>query len=131
MMPNKTILIAEDDTIVSLDLKLFLKNNNYTIDASVSTGEDLIKRYKIQKPDLIIADLQLKGKISGLEAITEIRKLDNTPIIIISGSSKTKLKKLAGSISNCKVLEKPFEQSELLYLANKFFNPLLQLLDET
>ena len=87
-MPNRTILIAEDDTIVSLDLKLFLKNNNYTIDASVSTGENLIKRYKIQKPDLIIADLQLKGKISGLEAITEIRKLDNTPIIIISGSSK-------------------------------------------
>ena len=120
-MPQRTILIAEDEIIVSLDLKMFLQRNSYTICANVSTGEDLIDQYKFKKPDLIIADLILKGEISGMDAIKEIRKLDSTPIIFISGTSKTKLKKFIATISNCAYLEKPFEQSEVLYLANKFF----------
>ena len=120
-MSTKTILIAEDEKIVSLDLKMLLQHNNYIVSSSVSTGEDLIAQYKLMKPNLIIADLGLKGKISGIDAIMEIRKLENTPIIIISGSLKSKLKKLTGTMTNMEILPKPFEQSELLYLANKFF----------
>ncbi len=120
-MSEKKILIAEDEAIVSLDLKMLLKNKGFIISSNVSSGEDLINQYRLKKPDLIIADLLLKGKVSGLDAITEIRKLDNTPIIIISGSLKSKLRKITGTISNCEILTKPFEQSDLLYLANKFF----------
>ena len=120
-MLQKTIIIAEDEVIVSLDLKVLLKHNNFIVSSTVYTGEDLINQYKLKKPDLIIADLKLKGKVSGMEAITEIRKMDNTPIIIISGSLKSKVKKFADIIPNCEVLEKPFKQSELIYLVNKFF----------
>ena len=119
-MSKKSILIAEDEAIVSLDLKMLLKNKGFIISSNVSTGEDLINQYRLKKPDLIIADLLLKGKVSGLDAITEIRKLDNTPIIIISGSLKSKLTKLANTVPGCEVLSKPFEQSDLLYLVNKF-----------
>lgn len=118
-MLRKKILIAEDEAIVSLDLKMLLKHNNFVVSSTVSSGEDLIAQYNLKKPDLIIADLKLKGKISGLDAINEIRKINTTPVIIISGSLKSKLKKITGTISNCEVLAKPFEQSDLLYLANK------------
>jgi DNA-binding NtrC family response regulator len=121
-MSEKSILIAEDEAIVSLDLKMFLKNKGFNISSNVSTGEDLIKQYMLKKPDLIIADLKLQGKVSGLDAIAEIRKLDSTPIIVISGSLKSKLTKIANTILNCEVLPKPFEQCDLLYLVNKFFN---------
>ena len=120
-MSNKTILIAEDETIVSLDLKMFLQHNNYRVIDTVSTGEDLISSYKSKRPDLIITDLILKGKISGIDAINEIRKIDSTPIIIISGYLKPKLKNLANVITQCQVLEKPFEQADVLYYADKFF----------
>ena len=120
-MSKKKILIAEDEAIVSLDLKMLLKNKGFIISSNVSTGEDLISQYRLKKPDLIITDLLLKGKVSGLDAINEIRKLDNTPIIVISGSLKSKLTKIANTIPSCEVLPKPFEQSDLLYLVNKFF----------
>ena len=120
-MSKKNILIAEDEAIVSLDLKMLLKNKGFIISSNVSTSEDLINQYRLKKPDLIIADLLLKGKVSGLDAINEIRKIDSTPIIIISGSLKSRLKKIAVSISNCEALPKPFEQSDLLYLVDKFF----------
>ncbi len=118
-MSKKTILIAEDETIVSLDLKMLLRNHNFIVASTVSTGEELIAEYKLINPDLIIADLNLTGKVSGIEALKEIRKINNTPFIIISGSYKSKLKKIADSITNSEILEKPFEQSDLLYLANK------------
>jgi CheY-like chemotaxis protein len=118
-MSKKTILIAEDEAIVSLDLKMLLRNHDFIVASTVSTGEDLIAEYKLKNPDLIIADLKLNGKVSGIDAIKEIRKMGNTPIIIISGSFKSKLKKIAYSIPNSEILEKPFEQSDLLYLANK------------
>jgi PleD family two-component response regulator len=41
----KKILIAEDEAIVSLDLKMLLKNNNYLI-SSVSTGEALLFQFQ-------------------------------------------------------------------------------------
>ncbi|MGB8320712.1 MAG: response regulator [Ignavibacteriaceae bacterium] len=119
-MAERKILIAEDEIIVSLDLKMLLQRNNYSVITIVSTGEDLISQFNLRKPDLIITDLKLGGKVSGLEAITEIRKIDITPIIIITGLPKSKLKKLLGTISNSVVLEKPFEQSDILYFANKF-----------
>lgn len=118
-MSNKTILIAEDEAIVSLDLKMLLKNNNFIV-SSVSSGENLISQFLLKRPDLIIVDLKLNGKLSGLDAINEIRKSDNTPIIIVSGSVISILKEIAASIPNCEVLSKPFDQSDLLYLANKF-----------
>jgi DNA-binding response OmpR family regulator len=116
---KKSILIAENEAVVSLDLKMLLRHHDYVVTSTVSTGEDLITEYKLKNPDLIIADLKLNGKVSGLKAIKEIRKMDNTPIIIISGFFKTRLKGIADSITNSEILEKPFEQSDLLYLANK------------
>ena len=100
---------------------MLLQNHDFIVASTVSTGKDLITEYKLISPDLIIADLKLKGKVSGVEALREIRKINNTPVLIISGSYKSKLKKIADSIPNSEILPKPFEQDDLLYLANKFF----------
>ena len=119
---SKIILLAEDETIISFDLKLFLERNNFVVCSVVSTGEELIGEFRLRKPDLIIADYNLKGNIACKDAIIEIRKIDITPIIIISGSSISKMKIFVATITFCKFLEKPFDQTELLYLANNFFS---------
>ncbi len=111
---SKNILVAEDERIISLDLKMFLQKNNFIVCSVVSTCEDLIDQYRSKNPDLIIIDFNLKGKISCKDAIIEIRKMDSTPIIIISGSSISKMIKFTATISHCKHLEKPFDQIELL-----------------
>ncbi len=111
---SKNILVAEDERIISLDLKMFLQKNNFIVCSIVFTGEDLIDQYRSKNPDLIITDFNLRGKISCKDAIIEIRKIDSTPIIIISGSSISKMIKFASTISHCKYLEKPFDQIELL-----------------
>ncbi len=119
-MEKRSILIAEDEIIISLDLKAMLQKNNFKVASIVSTGEALMKDYKLKEPDLVIVDFNLRGEISGIEAIREIRNINNTPIIIISGSTAAKLKKFCTTIPNCKFLIKPYEDSELLKLINSF-----------
>jgi DNA-binding NarL/FixJ family response regulator len=98
----RTILIAESELIISLDIKIFLEKNNYLITGIVSTTDDLIKEYKLHPPDLVITHLHLKGSIMGEEAIKQICSLDTTPVIIISSSTIRKLKKITASVVNKK-----------------------------
>lgn len=120
------VLIAEDDAVISLDLKTLFENNNYIVSARVTYGDDLIDKYKLAKPDLIVADIKLKGQVSVMDAIKEIKKITDIPIIIISGTSRSELNNFVSTISNCEYLEKPFDQYRLIFLANKFFNSFNQ-----
>jgi DNA-binding response OmpR family regulator len=126
-MHKKTILIAEDEIIVSLDLKMLLKHHGYFVRKTVTTGEELIFEYEHKKPDLVILDLKLKGKLTGVQVIDEIRKIDCTPIIVVSSTWKSTLKKIAVVFTNIEVISKPFEQEDLLEAINKFFKPKLFL----
>jgi len=117
-MQSKTVLIAEDQGIISLDLKLFLKANNIN-SIIVQNSQDLLEQHELIKPYLIIADLNIGGKIDGKEALTEVNKTYNTPIIIISGSSKSRVEKFTSTLKGCTYLLKPFDKSELLKLIQK------------
>jgi len=101
---DNKILLVEDEVIISLDLKLLLKHNNYIISSDVSTGEALLSQFQKNKPDLIILDFNLGGKIQGKDAVVEIRKHNNTPIILLSGSSRAKMQKFAADFYNIKTL---------------------------
>ncbi len=116
-MFKRTVLIAENDGIISLDIKSLLKRNNYK-PVMVRSAKDLLEHYKSNKPDLIIADLFL-GKESNEAVLKEINKVDNTPIIIISGSSKVLLEKIKKDLFPCDYLAKPFESEELLKLVKE------------
>jgi DNA-binding response OmpR family regulator len=121
-MLKRSILLAVNQAILALDLKNFLIKNNFIISAVVNTGEDLLNHYKLSKPDIIIVTYQLKGKVSGKEAIKQINNIDTTPIIILSGSSSEIVHEFAQKISHCTVLPKPLRHEELLESVNKFFN---------
>lgn len=116
-MAKRTVLIAENDGIILLDLKTMLKSNNYK-PVIVKSTEELLDHYKSQKPDVIIADLFL-NKSSSEDVLLEIDKIDSTPIILISGSPKSQLENISKKMSHCTFLSKPFDKSELLDLIRK------------
>jgi len=117
-MPKRTVLIVENDGIISLDIKTLLKSNNYE-PIIVRSAKDLLNRYRKEKPDLIIADLNL-GKESTEDALKEINNIDSTPIIIVSGSPRSRLVELTGNLSHSVYLPKPFDKMELLDLIKKY-----------
>jgi two-component system, response regulator PdtaR len=108
-MSEKSILIAEDDVIVAMDLEQILKSWKYNV-KSISSGEEAVKEAFENKPDLILMDINLKG-MDGIEAARKIRKL-SIPIIFISGSNYQNLVKNVETSMHA-YLCKPFDGERL------------------
>jgi two-component system, response regulator PdtaR len=116
-LKTTSILIAEDESIIVLDLKSLLKKSGYTNVSVVSDGEDLVKRAMIESPSLIISDVFLKGKLNGLKAADKIWEKNSVPFIFISGME---IDKNNINLSNCEIVKKPFKGDEILKAVQRF-----------
>lgn len=85
-MENKTILIVEDETIIAMDIKAKLEDLNYVVAEIVSTGEDAVKKAAEIRPDLVLTDIMLKGKVDGIKAASKILALD-IPVVYLTAYS--------------------------------------------
>lgn len=119
MEKSYSILIAEDEKLVALDLKMVLINYGFKVHTVAETADELIELYKVIKPDLIISDINLKGEASGIDAIKEINRINGTPVIFLSGYGDELTKKEVNDVKPCEFLLKPFSQRELITTVNR------------
>lgn len=114
MILTKKILIAEDELLIAKVIKLFLEKNNFEVKV-VNEEKDAIKASFEFKPDLIILDIHLKNKTSGINAGIQIRKNGiDSPIIFTTGNSYEETKKEIKNLENCSLLIKPIDNEQLL-----------------
>lgn len=81
----KKILLAEDDEFLSSLLKNRLEREHFTVTA-VKNGNDILPAIKESRPDLLLLDIILPGKL-GFEVLEEIKsdaKLAKVPFMVIS-----------------------------------------------
>ena len=108
----KKILIIEDDKNIQRLLTLELRHKNYSVDSAYD-GEQGIEMFSKNTYNLVLLDLMLPKK-SGKEVCQELRKLADTPIIIITAKDsvldKVELLDLGANDYICK----PFAMEELL-----------------
>ena len=88
-MKNKKILLAEDDPFIIDIYTTKLKQAGFEV-VVVDDGEEVLKRIKAEKPDLLLLDIVLPG-MNGWEILEAIHKSDdksgelkNLPVIILS-----------------------------------------------
>ncbi|RJQ37127.1 response regulator [Candidatus Parcubacteria bacterium] len=82
---QKTILMAEDDPFMVTLLSDAFQKEGLRVVLAIS-GEDVIQKFKDEKPDLLLLDIVMPQK-SGLEALREIRALEGgaaVPAIMLS-----------------------------------------------
>lgn len=112
-MDKLRILIVEDESIIARDIQTSLLTLGYSVIAMVSNGDDAIKIAEEEKPDLILMDIILKGKMDGIETAIEIRKRFNIPIIYCTAYADDKMLERAKITESFGYLIKPFEDREL------------------
>lgn len=84
-----TILIAENNKDFVYVIHWFFKNKGYTVFSS-GDGEEILKLYNENTPDIILLDIGLDGNIDGKEVARRIRFKDRkTPIIFMSGENNS------------------------------------------
>ncbi|MBM4241764.1 MAG: PAS domain S-box protein, partial [Euryarchaeota archaeon] len=114
-MPNEKILVVEDDSIEAMDIQRTLESMGYEVPAVASSGEEAIKKTDEIKPDLVLMDIILKGKVNGIEAAAKIKKDSNIPIIYLTAHSEEPSVKRALVTEPYAYLLKPFDRTELKF----------------
>ncbi|MBP7738713.1 MAG: response regulator [Spirochaetes bacterium] len=86
-MDNYSILIVEDEAITALDVKNFLLGFGFNVVGIVSTGEEAIEQAERIRPDIILMDIILAGKIDGIAASMTIKERYDIPVIYMTGNA--------------------------------------------
>jgi PAS domain S-box-containing protein len=86
-MTEKKVLIVEDDAIIANFIQIKLEEMGYLIPAKASNGKQAIAMAQLHQPDLILMDVNLEGPIDGIQAVEEITKILDIPVIYLTASS--------------------------------------------
>lgn len=84
MITSAAILIVEDELLVAADLRYHLADMGYTIADILTSGEEVVQWVETSKPDLILMDIHLAGKVDGITAIELIRARYDIPVIYLT-----------------------------------------------
>lgn len=112
MAVKQKILIVDDDENIAELISLYLTKECFDTKI-VYDGESALKEINSFKPNLIILDLMLPG-IDGYQVCREVRKDNNTPIIMLSAKGETFDKVLGLELGADDYMIKPFEAKELV-----------------
>jgi CheY-like chemotaxis protein len=106
---QKTVMIVEDDLILNLLYESYLEKLGYGAEGELVYGKTAIEIAKRIKPDLILMDISLEGDMDGIEAMLEIRKFSDVPVIYITGNSDPYHVERAKETNYLDYLVKPIE----------------------
>jgi PAS domain S-box-containing protein/putative nucleotidyltransferase with HDIG domain len=112
-MVKKRILVVEDEAIVAEDIRVSLEGMGYEVVGIASTGEDAIKKTNELRPDLVLMDIVLGGKVNGINAAGDIRSSLNIPVIYLTAYSDEKTLERAKLTEPFGYIIKPFNEREL------------------
>jgi CheY-like chemotaxis protein len=110
---RKTIIIVEDDFILAKVTQLQLARLGYDVIAIYSSGEQTLQGLESLNPDLILMDIQLSGKLDGIQTVEAIRQNRQIPVIYMTGNSDESTKQRALSTDCNAYLVKPVEKLQL------------------
>ena len=112
-MTKKKVLIVEDEMIISLMLEQMISRIGHEVVDKVTTGEMAVERAVAMQPDIILMDIRLQGKMDGIEAMLEIQKTTNIPVIYITGNTDQMYKRRIKETQYLDFLVKPITQHQL------------------
>lgn len=116
----RKILIAEDEPIIALSLKMDLEANGFHVFDIASTGVEAIKSISQNYPDIIILDIRLAGKLTGLDVAEYCKRKNNiNSIIFITGYITDEIRSKAEKMNPIGFFEKPINSQRLISTLKK------------
>lgn len=107
------ILIAEDETIIRLDLRELLESAGHEVVAEARDGEEAIALSREHGPELALLDVKMP-KLDGIEAARRILEERPIPIVMVTAYGERELVSRAVEAGAFGYLVKPFRETDLL-----------------
>ena len=112
-MEKTRILIVEDDMIIAANISLQLSNLGYEVTGIETKAEEAVHHALETKPDIILLDIQLKGKTNGIDVAHAIRKYLDIPLIYLTANADDATFQKAKETHPYAFISKPFTNLNL------------------
>ena len=113
MNSHPQILIVEDEPIVAADLKVRLELLGCQVVGAVPSGEKAVALAEQRRPDLVLMDIRLEGRMDGIEAAQEIRRQWRLPVVYLTAYADDATLERAKVTEPYGYILKPFKDREL------------------
>jgi response regulator NasT len=110
-MPTR-IILAEDDSVIRMDLREELQRQGYLVVGDVGDGQSAINLARELRPDLVIMDIRMP-ELDGIEAARALTSERLAPVVLLTAFSDDELIERAREAGVVNYITKPFRQSDL------------------
>src|SRR5581483_3398480 len=107
------ILIAEDETIIRMDLRELLEREGFEICAEARDGIEAVELARSEQPDLAVLDVKMP-RLDGIDAARKILDERPIPIVMLTAYGQHELVSRAIEAGVFGYLVKPFRETDLL-----------------
>jgi AmiR/NasT family two-component response regulator len=112
-MSKTRIIIADDESIIRMDLKEMLGGLGYLVVGEAGDGQSAVNLAREMRPDLIIMDIKMPG-LDGIGAAKVLTEERIAPVLFLTAFSQKELVDGAKEAGVVAYLVKPFRESELV-----------------
>ena len=114
-MTKKRILIVEDQGITALDEAQIMSDLGYEVTGIAITSEAAVEQAGRDRPDVVLMDIMLAGKMDGREATVKIRNLYQIPVVYVTAYGNKKTSKVGNFTvpEGIGYIVKPYTKEEL------------------
>src|SRR3954465_9584833 len=107
------ILVAEDETIIRLDLRSLLEGAGFEVCAEAKDGLEAVELARSEEPDLAVLDVKMP-RLDGIDAAKRILDERPIPIVMLTAYGQEELVSRAVEAGVFGYLVKPFREQDLL-----------------
>jgi AmiR/NasT family two-component response regulator len=111
-MERTRIIIADDESLIRMDLREMLTNLGYLVVGEVADGRSAVNQARELRPDIIIMDIKMPD-MDGIEAAKTLTEERIAPVVLLSAYSQRDLVQRAREAGVVAYLVKPYREEEL------------------
>ena len=111
--PARRVLVAEDESLIRMDLIEMLREEGYDVVGEAADGAAAVEQAEELKPDLVVMDVKMPV-LDGISAAKKIVEKRIAPVLILTAFSQRDLVERARAAGAMAYLVKPFNKSDLV-----------------
>ena len=111
-MERTRVIIADDESLIRMDLREMLTNQGYLVVGEVGDGRSAVNLARELRPDIVIMDIKMPD-MDGIEAAKVMTEERIAPVLLLSAYSQQELVQRARQAGVAGYLVKPFRESDL------------------
>ena len=110
---NRTVVVAEDESLIRIDVIETLTDNGFTVVGEAADGEKAVELARELRPDLVVMDVKMP-LLDGISAAEILNKEKIAPVVLLTAFSQRELVERASEAGALAYVVKPFGPNDLI-----------------